>query len=145
MKKTKNLFLLAATILLFNSCEKIIDENGYKITYYNNKKAIGYVYYFRSSSTTHPLFKDSIWPAKNVFITIESVYCHGWLFGVCKEHYDRVFTDESGKYSFDIVKTIDGKKVTGYFLHTAGGVPDLSLDDVRKQNIIQLDTSFIYY
>jgi len=133
----KILFLITATILLFNSCEKVIDENGYHITYYKNKTAEGYVFYYNKF--------DSIWPAKNNFVTIESVYCSGGLFGgVCKEHKDIVFTDKFGKYSFDIVKTINGKNPTGYFINLGSGSPKLSTEDVRKQNIIQLETYYIY-
>ena len=137
MKQIKILLLITVMVLLLSSCKK--DENGYRIAYYKNKKVEGHCFYFCDMA------KDSIWPAKNTLVTMESSFSSGMWGAYHKEHFAKTYTDEFGRYSFDyIVKTIDGKKVSGYFFYTIGSVPQLSLDDVRTQNHIQLDTSFIW-
>jgi hypothetical protein len=42
---------------------------------------------------------------------IESYYSiEGELFGTFKKHIGEVYTDDNDKYSFNFLKTIDGKK-----------------------------------
>ena len=141
MKNIKILLLFAVAILFATaSCTK--DENGYKITYYRNKTVVGYCFYY------YDFDKDSISPAKNVAITMKSLY--SWsAWSSSKEHSETVYTDEFGKYFLNnIVKTIDGKKVTGYFLEpcpaTVPSLQSFSYDDFNKHNYIQLDTFYIW-
>ncbi|MDR0205723.1 MAG: hypothetical protein LBI45_00450 [Bacteroidales bacterium] len=142
MKKNK-ILLLFATILLLISCEK--DENGYHITYYKNKIAIGYVFYGKYET-------DSIWPAKCNRVEIESIYSiEGELFGYSKIHKDIVYTDECGKYSFNFVKTIDGKKVLAYDIYAIEnmrGVYHNSIkimnEDISKAKIYYNDSLILY-
>ena len=96
MKKLRILLIIIATILLFNSCEK--DENGYRITYYKNKTAVGYVY---SVETHTPISNFKMHSCASVSAGIWS----------CK-HINYCITDESGKFTFELVKSIDGLKTT---------------------------------
>ena len=87
MKKFSFLVLIF-TAVLYLSCEK--DEKGQRITYYKNKTGEGYVFFkFKN---------DSIAPIENAKIGIE-FYRVGW-FSTITNHFDYIYTDNNGKYSF---------------------------------------------
>ena len=141
MKNIKILLLALVAILFTISCKK--DENGNRITYYNNKTGEGYVFLKFNN--------DSIAPIKNVKTQIES-YTAEW-FSTFTSHFDYVFTDNTGKYSFKLVKKINEKKVDGYYVfspyndsilpaHTMGIHLDCNLLDNSNKFII--DTIFYY-
>jgi hypothetical protein len=148
MNKNETLLLFISTILLFISCNKEIDENGYKITYYKNKTAVGYCYFCHIAN-------DSVWPAINMRVIIESSYTSkGWIFGgEYIKHEDIVYTDEFGKYSFNLVKTIDGKRVLSYVIcaltNLGGTNPSACIhiknDEIGNTKIYNVDTIMWYY
>jgi len=147
MKKIKILITIISTILLFNSCEK--DENGNRITYYKNKIGEGYVFYkFKN---------DSIAPIVNAKVEIQS-YAHGMF--VNANHFDYVYTDYNGKYSFKFVKIIynygaGSYKVAGYEISASlpieydkpipsSGSIHLKHSLLDNSNRIFIDTIFYY-
>ena len=151
MKQIKILLVTVATILLFNSCEKIIDENGHRITYYKNKTAVGYLFY--------KFENDSIAPITN--FKMES-YCsgenRGWIFPWGKSHTDYVYTDDNGKYMCKLVKKIDNDKVTYYEIKYGQSFPivptyiegngeksgSFFYTDIKNIETWYLDTTFCY-
>jgi hypothetical protein len=142
MKNVK-LILLAIAAILFTTaaCEK--DENGNRITYYKNKTGEGYVFY--------KFENDSIAPIANAKTQIES-YIRGW-FTTFTSHFDYVYTDNNGKYSFKFVKKINEKKADGYYILSpfegykpAHGTGNIHLDYklLDNSNKIFIDTIFYY-
>jgi len=149
MKITVKIFLLAAAVLLIAaSCQK--DENGNRITYYKNKTGEGYVFFkFKN---------DSIAPIENAIIKIES-YTVG-MFSTITRHYDYVYTDNNGKYSFKFVKKIcsgsfGNYKVAGYEIfsslpigydvsYSSGNYIRFKHDLLDNSNKIFNDTIFYY-
>ncbi|MCL2132375.1 MAG: hypothetical protein FWH36_08020 [Lentimicrobiaceae bacterium] len=138
--------LLTATAILFTatSCQK--DENGNRITYYKNKTGEGYVFYkFKN---------DSIAPIVNAKTQIES-YRFG-MFSTLTNHFDYVYTDNSGKYSFKFVKKINEKKIDGYYICSpypvdvpinpghGGGNTHLEYGLLNNSNKFFIDTIFYY-
>jgi hypothetical protein len=101
MRTLKLILIIFATVLLLNSCKK--DENGNYITYYNNKKAVGWLFY--------KFGNDSIVPIANLKF---KSYCSGGtggdLFGVFLTHTDYGYTDNDGKFEFKLAKKINQYK-----------------------------------
>ena len=151
MRNIKIVLLATTAAVLFTaaSCEK--DENGNRITYYKNKTGEGYVFFkFKN---------DSIAPIANAKIEIES-YAHGMY--VNNTHFDYVYTDNNGKYSFKFVKKIynygaGSSKVAGYEIKVKELPPidnfpvsysgDILLNCISLDNSskIFIDTIFYYY
>jgi hypothetical protein len=132
------LLILLSLSFIYSACQK--DENGKWITYYKNKTGEGYVFYkFRN---------DSIAPIINTQVLIES-YTRGWYY-TFTSHFDYAYTDNSGKYSFRFVKTINEKKVEGYYIlsrsegiHIVHGLGiHLDCNLLKNSNKILLDTLF---
>ena len=100
--------LLVGILFVAYGCKKEIDDQGNRITYYKNKTGEGY-FFFKYNN-------DSIGAMKNAKIGIESWASDGWtgIFAGRITHFDYVYTDANGKYSFKFVKKIDGAKAT-YF------------------------------
>jgi len=148
MKRFKILIAIIATILLFNSCEK--DENGYRITYYKNKTAIGWLFY--------KFENDSIAPITNFKM---KSYCsgenRGWIFPWSREHIDYVYTDNNGKFTCKLVKKINNDKGSYYeigygqsfpiepdYIEGSGKSSSFFLRDIENIEIMNLDTAFCY-
>ncbi len=145
MKNVKlTLLAIAATLFITVACEK--DDNGNRITYYKNKTGEGYVFYKFSN--------DSIAPIANAKTQIESYYFG--MFSTLKNHFDYVYTDNNGKYSFRFVKKINEKKAEGYYISSpyitdistnsghGGGNIHLDYNLLDNSNEILIDTIFYY-
>jgi len=144
------LFLLATVaflLLTVASCQK--DENGYRITYYKNKKAIGYLFY--------KFENDSIAPITNFKMkSYSSSGGIGWLFSG-KSHTDYVYSDNNGKYVFKLVKRIDNNKVSYYeiireqtlpitpdYVESSGKSGSFFRKDIENIEIMDFDTAFYH-
>ena len=156
MKKILNirlLLLLLSILFTSMSCEK--DDQGNKVTYYKNKIGEGYVFFACSSNTGSFLSPngrikrdliDSIRPASDVKIKIHS-YTQGFMDMGILRHFDYVYTDNNGKYSFKLLKTINGKSVVEHHITILnyGGTPstvNLSYAIQTKKGYL-IDTLFI--
>jgi len=119
MRKFSFLAMFFTAVSVTTSCEKEIDEQGQRITYYNNKTGEGYVFYAYSSDTLPFLsvkdriennLIDSMRPAPNIKIEVHQ-YTAGFMSTGILRHFDYVYTDNSGKYSFKLLKNINGRSV----------------------------------
>jgi len=112
LKKYTALLLLLSILFTSMSCEK--DDQGQRITYYKNKTGEGYVFYkYYSAGIDSPI--DSIKPAANVKIEIEC-YTQGFMDAGILSHSDYVYTDNNGKYSFKLLKSINGKSIAHRYI-----------------------------
>jgi hypothetical protein len=146
MNKNESLLLFISTILLFISCNKEIDENGYKITYYKNKTAVGYVFYMFENDSTSPVPN----------IKMES-YCSGgsgWILPGGNSHIDHVYSDNNGKYVCKLVKRIENDKVSFYQIRLVDGMSEFVYDihehlnvfydsSINNIKVINIDTIFL--
>lgn len=143
MKTLKLIAITSIIMLLCISCEK--DENGNRITYYKNKTGEGYVFY--------KFENDSIAPIESVKIGIESYIVE--MFSTITRHFDYVNIDNNGKYSFNFVKNINGKKTNGYCILSpspigydepipSSGNVHFDHNSLEESNTIFIDTIFIY-
>jgi len=147
MKKLKILIVIITTVLFLNSCNK--DENGYRISYYKNKTAVGWLYY--------KFENDSIAPITNFKM---KSYCsgedRGWIFPWSREHTDYVYTDNNGKFTCKLVKKINNDKgnyyevsygqsfpcEATYFENSGGKDGSFFYTDIKNTEIWNLDTTF---
>jgi len=128
MKKNIILVAIISTLISFSSCVK--DENGYRITYYKNKTGEGYVFFVHYSDTLPLTIKDrieeglidSVRPAPNVKIKIEA-FTRGFMDTGILCHSDYVYTSDNGKYSFKLLKAINGKSIAGHHIKGDDCIP----------------------
>jgi len=124
--------MTVVAVLLLAACQK--DENGNRITYYKNKTGEGYVFFVYYSDTLllrvpdriEKNLIDSMRPAPNVKIEIHA-FTNGFMDTGILRHFDYVYTDNSGKYSFKLVKYINAKSVSQHHITGEKCTPSLTL------------------
>jgi len=132
------------------SCQK--DDKGQRISY-RNKTGEGYVFRVYYSDTIPFLsvrdrieknLIDSMKPASGVKVEIKA-FTQGFMDTGILYHSDYVYTNDNGKYSFKLLRSINGKSIAGHHITGEKCSPShISLyDAIETKKGYLMDTLFI--